>query len=212
MKIYHISKLSGQDTDFRPTMLSALVAAQAYKKNNGNDVVNVYIASGFFDSVSSCRLTSKKSTNLYKALQGLDKIYLVGAYSGYSDELSLARQLKNSKQPNVNVYYKWRSHAKIFVITINEKPVFEIIGSSNMTYPAYCGKTKQNKPSPNVECDLILFDEQMINVVIEPSPQIMQFRYFSEDNNEVPLISKMNDIMSILETQIALSNDITDKI
>ena len=150
--------------------------------------------------------------NLHHALQGLDNLYLIGAYSGSREELSLARQLKNGNVLNINAYYKWRFHAKIFVITINGNPVFEIIGSSNMTYPAYCGITKQNKPSPNVECDLVIFDEHMINVVIETSPQVMQFRYFSEDNNEIPLIDKMYDIMGILNEMTDPKYDITNQI
>lgn len=221
MKIYHIRKLSGQDTDFRPTILKALRAAQTYKAyKKDKDTVNVYIASGFFDTVAARPLNPNgnlnnnvnNTINLHHALQGLDNLYLIGAYSGSREELSLARQLKNGNVLNINAYYKWRFHAKIFVITINGNPVFEIIGSSNMTYPAYCGITKQNKPSPNVECDLVIFDEHMINVVIETSPQVMQSRYFSEDNNEIPLIDKMYDIMGILNEMTDPKYDITNQI
>jgi len=209
MKIYHIRKLSGKDTDFRPTILNSLINAQRYKKNHFNETVDVYIASGFFDDVATYPSTPNGQLNLQQLLQGFDNVFLLGAYNGRKGELSLARQLKNNGVSNLRAYFKGRFHAKIFVIAINHTPVFEIIGSSNMTHTAYCGKTSKNQPSLNFECDLIIFNEKMINVVIDTSPQIMQLRYCEEDNREITITERMFDIMSIIEETITVSKDIT---
>ena len=79
MKIYHIRKLSGQDTDFRPTILNSLKQAQIYKQNHPDDTVNVYIASGFFDDIST--YPSLQAQNLQNSLtKDIDNCFLLGAY------------------------------------------------------------------------------------------------------------------------------------
>lgn len=205
MKIYHIRKLSGQDTDFRPTILNSLKQAQVYKQNHPDDTVNVYIASGFFDDIST--YPSLQAQNLQNSLtKDIDNCFLLGAYGGKKNLYFLALTLKNKHTCNVKLYYKWKFHAKIFVITVNDLPVFEIIGSSNMTRSAYCGITPKKQPSLNFECDLVIFNEEMINVVIDTSPRIMQLRYCDEDNRGITITTRMFDIMSIIREFIKDAN------
>ena len=198
MKIYHIRKLSGHDTDFRPTIINSIMKAGSYKNNNPNDKIDVYIASGFFENVSSF---STNTPNLQQVVSGIDHLYLIGAYNGTNGIMQLGQQLvPQFGQINaVSAYYKSRFHAKIFVITKNDKPVFEIIGSSNMTNVAYCGRNSNGRLSPNFECDLIICDEQIIDLPIDISPTTMQFRYIDDDNNGIPIDKRMSDIFQILQ-------------
>ena len=209
MKIYHIRKLSGQDTDFRKTILNALAATAQYKQNNRCEV-NVYIASGFFDDVENFPYNNAVASNFSSELQGVDHVYLIGAYSGRTELMALSNRLTQGGC-RTHAYYKWRFHAKIFVITINGNPIFEIIGSSNMTWSAYCGVSRNNNNnlfSPNSECDLVIFDDEMINVPIDPSPTTMALRYEPDDNDGVTLERHMWDILQILKDVSVPTNEL----
>ena len=148
-----------------------------------------------------------QAQNLQNSLtKDIDNCFLLGAYGGKKILYFLALTLKNKHTCNVKLYYKWKFHAKIFVITVNDLPVFEIIGSSNMTRSAYCGITPKKQPSLNFECDLVIFNEDMINVVIDTSPRIMQLRYCDEDNRGITITTRMFDIMSIIREFIKDAN------
>ena len=208
MKIYHIRKESGKDTDFRPTILRALTAYQNYKSQNVKSTVKVevYIASGFFTEDTNIQNPSNvstftdlsTSTQLISALHGFDKIYLFGAYSGKKELQNLVTHLRSFNLP-ICGYYQWHFHAKIFIITVNGETAFEIIGSSNMTNSAYNGLKSLSKYSQNFETDLVLCRDDICNVPIDTNEKIMQFRYFPEDNNGITIKTHMEDILNILK-------------
>ena len=75
-----------------------------------------------------------------------------------------------------------------------------------MTRSAYCGISPKKQPSLNFECDLVIFNEEMINVVIDTSPRIMQLRYCDEDNRGITITTRMFDIMSIIREFIKDAN------
>ncbi len=208
MKIYHIRKLSGQDTDFRKTILNALAATAQYKQNNRCEV-NVYIASGFFDDVENFPYNNAVASDLSSELQGIDRVYLIGAYNGRTELMALSNRLTQDGC-RTHAYYKWRFHAKIFVITVDGNPIFEIIGSSNMTWAAYCGVSRRNNNlfSLNSECDLVIWDDERINVPMEPSRTTMALRYESDDNNGITLEEHMHDILKILGDVIDYPNEL----
>lgn len=202
-----VRKLSGHDTDFRKTILNALAATAQYKQNNRCEV-NVYIASGFFDDVEHFPYNNAVASDLSSELQGIDRVYLIGAYNGRTELMALSNRLTQAGC-RTHAYYKWRFHAKIFVITVDGNPIFEIIGSSNMTWSAYCGVGRNNNLfSPNSECDLVIFDDEMINVSIDPSPTTMALRYESGDNNGITLEEHMQDILEILEDVIVPTHEL----
>lgn len=68
-----------------------------------------------------------------------------------------------------------------------------------MTRSAYCGVSRNNLFSPNSECDLVIFDDEMINVPMEPSRTTMALRYALDDNNGITLERHMWDILQILK-------------
>ena len=218
MKIYHIIKKSGEDTDFRSVMLHMLQRIQGLKhERNALLNVKVYLASGFFninvthpktDVLNFLDPTSK--TTLLTLLSGLD-VEIFGAYSGSKDLKSL-KSLLSPITKTLKVYYKFRFHTKLFVITINNIPVFEIIGSSNMTIPAYEGLQYSSKGvsslSLNTETDLILYNNEfslngLDNVLgnnIRVERNVMKFEYVDEDNDNITFVDRMKDIVNYLET------------
>ena len=203
MKIYHIIKKSGADTDFRTIMLSALERMQALKESYGNLLnIKVCLASGFFNiNVSHPKIDVLNyvdpSTKLVlsRLLSGLD-VEIFGAYNGSRDLLSL-KSILSPIVKTLNVYYKYHFHTKLFVIIVNDEPIFEIIGSSNMTVPAYEGLQYSSKGkctfSLNTETDLILYNDeftvagakQILGDNIRLQSNVMRFRYNAEENNGV---------------------------
>ena len=216
MKIYHIIKKSGCDTDFRRVMLTALERIQILKKSKKDlSDIKIYLASGFFNiNVSSPKvdilnyvdpITKLTLSNL---LLGLD-VEIFGAYNGSKDLLSL-KAILSPKVKTLTVYYKHRFHTKLFVISINNTPVFEIIGSSNMTLPAYEGLQYSARGkhiySLNTETDLILYNDEfnvagtnhVLGENMKLQSNMMQFDYRAEDNNDIMFVERMNSIVDYL--------------
>lgn len=205
MKIFHIMKKGNQDTQFRTILLKSLTALN---KQNQCENATIYLASGFFDEiVTSPRnpistFQDNKVNNDIKTLLIGKKVELFGAYNGKTGVLAFGRSLKNAGT-FINVFYKYRFHAKIFVIAINGKAVFEIIGSSNMTCAAYEGVSAykgQTITSPNYECDLILMDDNYVNMEIKPNEDIMCFSYENSKNNGISLQVRMQEILRHIES------------
>ena len=218
MKIYHIIKKSGEDTDFRSVMLHMLQRIQSLKNEHHDQLnIKIYLASGFFNVNVAPPKTDvlnyidpiSKAT-LLKLLSGLN-VEILGAYSGSKDLMSL-KALLSPIAKTLKVYYKYRFHTKLFVITINNIPVFEIIGSSNMTIPAYEGLQYSSKGisslSLNTETDLILYNDEfslngLDNVLgnnIRVERNVMRFEYVDEKNDNITFVDRMKDIVNYLET------------
>ena len=216
MKIYHIIKKSGEDTDFRVVMLSALKRVQILKKTHKDLNIKVYLASGFFHiNVSPPKVdvlsyvdphTKLALSNLLSNLN----VEILGAYNGKKDLLSLKSALSPIAK-TLNVYYKYRFHTKLFIITVNDRPIFEIIGSSNMTLPAYEGlyySTKgKSSLSLNTETDLILYDDEftiggskcVLGGNIKMAENMMSFAYNAEDNNDVSFVERMRLLVDYIQ-------------
>ena len=79
-----------------------------------------------------------------------------------------------------------------------------------MTWAAYCGVSRRNNNlfSLNSECDLVIWDDERINVPMEPSRTTMALRYESYDNNGITLEEHMHDILKILEDVIDYPNEL----
>lgn len=204
MKIYHIRKLSGKDTDFRPTMLDALQSVGRYKDTRK---IEVFIVSGFFDNNVLSFYDQTVRTNLLHELSQFSEVNLVGSYSGRNKLMQIKNNLLQAGI-NVTAYYKPKFHAKIFVIKVDGVSVFEIIGSSNMTNCAYCGQTSRARFSQNFEADLVICDDALCNVKLEPSETVMKFIYNKDDNNGISIQRRMEDVTNILSSVMIDKNKI----
>ena len=207
-------KKSGFDTTFRSAMLYALSAVQTLKKQCNNPIdLKVYIASGFYNmNVKSYAtdvlnfIDSKTTKSLQNLLSNLD-VEIFGAYSSPKD-LQKIKSALSSVASSVHVYYKYRFHSKLFAIVINNNPFFEIIGSSNITIPAYEGLQYSKKGvssfSLNTETDLILYNDDLyttynqppIDLTLEPNENIMQLSYDEKMNTNITLQNRMVSIVN----------------
>lgn len=199
MKIYHIIKKSKCDTQFRTIILSTL-----HHLKVKNVKMKVYIASGFFnEAVNLPRIPVSEFTDpqvsgqsLKNLLSGVD-VEIFGAYNHKNDLILFAQRLKNAGA-NVKAFYKNKFHTKMFVIEVEKKAIFEIIGSSNMTIPAYEGLRhgKVNKfTSYNSESDLVLFDEFIIDTNIQINENVMQLKYDEQGNGNITIQDRMDDAL-----------------
>ena len=208
--VYHILKLSGHDTDFRPTMLDAIQRIPTVSK------AKISLASGFFtqnQSNTSSRPAFKVSdfpdgtsnrTFISAVLNSGAEVECYGAYPG-SKEFKLFVDKLRAQGITATGYYKRKFHCKLFAIEIDGEPVFEIIGSSNMTKAAYAGIIGNYNPpksSPNCECDLVLVSENGPYADFKPKAEygrVMALRYEPDDNNGIPLTKQMYDILGVLD-------------
>lgn len=217
MNIYHILKKSGSDSKFRDIILSFLNSLTGINKFVKE--VKVYIASGFFYQTaqnSNHDLLFFKSpylnVDLITCLQNF-KVEVFGVYYGKNNLLNIKSILQQRNIIN-NVYYKHRFHSKLFVVTIDSIPVIEIIGSSNMTKPAYNGIKypirKTMNYSENTESDLVIYNEGYIlnlnklhnyNIptTLETSMDVIGFKYNENINNNISLENRMNYILKYIE-------------
>ena len=200
MKVFHILKKGNQDTEFRGILLKALSTIHAKKLE---EKATVYLASGFFDEIVnpprgpiSAFQDKTVKLNLQNALSGVT-IKLFGAYNDKKGLLGFGSAIKNNVS-SISAFYKYRFHAKIFIIEIVNRPVLEIIGSSNMTVAAYEGVryTKKGNQlfSLNYECDLVLVDDDFA-VDIKPNENISRFSYSDKDNNGITLQDRAEEIL-----------------
>lgn len=218
MKIFHIIKKSGCDTDFRKIMLASLDRVQTLKTICKQKLeISIYIASGFFHTnvrspkIDVLNFTDPKTKlTLSKLLLGLN-VEILGAYSGPKDLVTL-KSLLLPIVKSLNVYYKNRFHTKLFIITINDIPIFEMIGSSNMTVPAYEGlqySTRgKSSPSLNTETDLVLYNDDVsfsgvsfnLSDIIVANENIINFSYDKKENKDISLDERMDTLIEYFNT------------
>ena len=217
MKIFHILKRGNQDTEFRGILLKALSTIHA---NKLEEKAIVYLASGFFDEIVtpprmpiSTFPNQATTLNLKNALSGMT-IKLLGAYNGKKGLVGFGSSIK-SNVSSISAFYKYRFHAKIFIIEIDNRPVLEIIGSSNMTVAAYEGVryTKKGNQlySLNYECDLVLVDDAFA-IDIKPNENISRFSYSDKDNNGITLQDRAEEILRHIKSLEQEMIDVTSEL
>lgn len=217
MNIYHILKKSGYDSEFRDIILSFLNSLIGINKLSKE--IKVYIASGFFNQTnqhSPHDLLFFKSphlnVDLITCLQNLN-VEIFGAFYGKKDLLNI-KNILQQRNVSHNIYYKHRFHSKLFVVTIDSTPVIEIIGSSNMTKPAYNGMKYPIRNalhfSENTESDLVIYNEGYISelndlygshipATLETSMEVIAFKYDEHINNNISFENRMNYILNYIE-------------
>lgn len=104
------------------------------------------------------------------------------------------------KGANIQAYYKSGSkwHAKVFILSLQNKPIFGIIGSSNITRSAF--GTIQNF---NFECDVMLWDKSNVSLSkwmeesiskVESPFDIIQAPYDKSKNGNITISDRLEKI------------------
>lgn len=212
MKIVHIYKRSQHDSIFRGAILDALKTIHAMSIEK---ISTVYLSSGFFDDIfpynnngfSATHFSQGGSTNIVSELHNIN-IVCFGCYNKKNKYIDFCKNIKQFAAQST-AYYKYKCHSKLFVITVNGTPVFEIIGSSNMTKCAYGGLTTRGF-SYNSETDLILINDtqntQFEAINFEINNNCMILRYDYNDNSGIRFEDRMNNILDIIEEMKNESN------
>lgn len=105
---------------------------------------------------------------------------------------------------NVNCYYKngLKWHAKIFILSKNNDPIFGIIGSSNITRNAFGSISNFN-----YECDVIIWPDENLEISTWMNEQIASID-FPYDIIQAPYIAEMNNGITVQERLKKLEEEI----
>lgn len=157
-----------------------------------NQISKVVICSGFFQEYLPLhRYALSRDIQFVNALKGVEVI-TVGVYSRpwlttYKDFI---RELQNQGvivQAYRTLRLKW--HAKIFIAYSGDEPVFAIIGSSNMTRPAFAAPAVV-QGDYNYEADLVLWNSYKKKV----NSYFKKFNFEGSDfKNHLNLTYKKNE-------------------
>ncbi len=201
--------MGGEDTNFRRAMLTAIDCVKKAIPDFKNHIV-VKIASGFYTentigkstkelfNVSDFKDASEKS--LISSLKGIN-VVCFGTYihkKTYESFIKNIRKVANE----LHAYYASRFHCKVFVIELDGDPIFEIIGSSNMTKAAYAGISRAKKPSPNYESDLIYVDDTCLYLKefsLQPNRETTILIYDESENGGITFKERMRGASDILD-------------
>jgi PLD-like domain len=146
----------------------AIVLRKNELKNPFRDVIITAISSGIADEALMCSGFFQESRkSVYRAtlessfaascVKNNVKLVTVGIHN--SQWLNSYKLFKhNLLQAGVNAHCKYKSgskwHAKVFIALQQGKPLLGIIGSSNITRPAFSSSAPFNR-----ECDVIIWPE-----------------------------------------------------
>lgn len=172
------------------------------------------LCSGFFqENFKSSLYQASKEPNFIDALKKLDRIKTVGIHN--NAWLSSYKEFKNSLHKSgvkISAYYKsgLKWHAKVFLLLRKDKPIFGIIGSSNITSTAFGAENSLNHPGRfNFECDVYLWPDSeakitdKMNELLQDNQlkhQIIRANYNKNENyglSEAERLTKlMDDILN----------------
>lgn len=159
-----------------------------------------YLCSGFFqeERISDYRASEEGGLGDLLAKNNV-QLVTVGVYGGWID--SYRRFIGNLIAAGVNVDpyrllgSKW--HAKIFILRRKEQNIFGIVGSSNITRPAF-----SLDPPFNHECDVYLWNKgkTALNKNIQDlvkeyqSDDLIKSDYKPEDNSSMSVHQKLEHL------------------
>lgn len=172
---------------------SGLLCSGFYQENRGKKkpLYRATLEKGFAKEVANSKI----------------RLDVVGIYNGTWKQSY--REFKSNMLAaggNVNCFYKngLKWHAKVFVLSKEDVPVFGIIGSSNITRPAF-----SSIKDFNYECDVILWPDE--NSVINDwmTKQLDQNNFPFEVIN-APYLPELNGELSIQDRLQSLKREILD--
>ena len=131
----------------------------------------------------------------------------VGVYNHYWKQSY--REFKNNMVAagaNISCFYKsgLKWHAKVFVLSKAGVPVFGIIGSSNITRPAF-GSVKNF----NYECDVILWPDEQ-SIISSWLEEQLQEDDFPFEIIRAPYIEEMNNGLAVQDRLQNLKDEIME--
>ncbi|QVW35440.1 phospholipase D family protein [Geobacter sulfurreducens] len=169
---------------------------------------NALLCSGFFqEKFNNSSYMASSEPGFVDALNRHKvNLTLVGIHNGSWKQsyINFRNSIKNDALRSVVARYKngLRWHAKVYILFNNKMPVFAIIGSSNLTRPAFSIDSIFN-----YECDVVLWDEsceslklfldELFENINDPH-QIIRAPYIPEYNNNLTL----SDRLILLEQDI----------
>lgn len=128
---------------------------------------------------------------------GIHNVAWKQSYRDFKDSMK-------SSGANINCYYKngLRWHAKVFILSNKENPIFGIIGSSNITRTAF-GSIRDF----NYECDVILWPDDCEEIDGWFNDQIAG-NNFPYEVIRAPYVPDMNNGITVQERLNTLKNEI----
>lgn len=194
---------------FRDSLISALACGVVDK---------AYVASGFFQEGRGSYQASLEPGLVSALMKNSVEFNVLGVYSGYwySEFLDFVYALDKA---GVKVFgwkkssFHW--HAKIAILMSKGKPVFAIVGSSNMTSRAFgvgSGGVNPSLPVPpslfNFECDTIIWDDGVpaLNSAVEDATgnqrvigSVIRAPYIPGLNGGITLQQRLEDLLIEIE-------------
>ena len=123
-------------------------------------------------------------------------------YLNYENFIQVLRHSGRTVKAYKSKSKNW--HAKVFMILKDDKPIVCIIGSSNMTGPAFGTEYTRF----NHETDVLIWDEIYDGIVgtvvngIDEKNEIIKVRYVAEDNGGVTEATRMDEIYKEIVKEI----------
>lgn len=171
------------------------------------------ICSGFFQEDIGGYQASMEANFIGSLASNGTALDLVGVYNGYwlqrykdfADSMRTGGVTVRAKRAP-----KYRWHAKVFILKKNNRPIFGIVGSSNMTSRAF-GDANSGALSFNNECDVVMWSgnhaRQTMNRFVRDiyddyAADIFQVRYSQAENRGM----RIGDRLSYIEEQIGFEN------
>lgn len=170
---------------------------------------NALLCSGFFqENFKGSTYQASQEINFGKEIAN-SKIELktVGIHNGsWKKSYRDFRDNMKSLGANIQCFYKngLRWHAKVFILSDGDDPVFGIIGSSNITRTAF-----GSIDNFNYECDVMIwpdeckaidkwFDAQMAGDIF--NFEVIKAPYIPEMNNGISVVERLNALKSEILT------------
>ena len=165
-----------------------------------------YLCSGFFqENLRQSTYTASSEKNLSnKARDSGIKLTTIGIYNNFwkPSYINFVRSMKNNcVKIDAYVIRGFRWHAKVFILRKNNKNILGIIGSSNITKPAF----STNSPF-NYECDMIIWDKsvkKLNNLLLEDiknsdKQAIIKTTYSEKYNEGISVHNRLEHIRKII--------------
>lgn len=190
---------------FRQYLLAAL---------NSGEVDKAIICSGFFQELPNYGLS--RDTDFTNALlHNSISLLTLGIHNRqwrqqYDDACLNLRNRGVNILGYISRHYRW--HAKIFIAYKKSTPILAIVGSSNMTNPAFGGNPRANQF--NYEADVIFWNSRYrhLNTVMKAQRQeldnlndIFLLNYFPKLNGNLTTADRLTQLSEKVDAEIRQS-------
>lgn len=197
----------------------AIIFRKQLSVNNFRDMVigalnsgcgdNAIICSGYFQEALGVRGTSYRASQEPGFIQALTRneiaLITVGIYNS-SWKTSYVNFRDSLRMAGVNVAARYvrdlRWHAKVFILSHGQDPIFGIVGSSNITRPAF-GTIKDF----NYECDVVIWPKSVRKITNIINSLLLQGD-IAHQVIRAPYLRSINGSLSIQDRLLKLKREI----